>query len=126
VSNTDAGPLSGRDALPLSGRATTFTLNQHQPLHERVPARDRHGQPLADFMVLIPGLRNRPAAQFRDVLARLQAVLVNCTEVVFVDLNVPLNLLWISLQPRPGVILELFGTLQQRIPEARLVGQRWE
>lgn len=83
-------------------------------------------QSLADFMVLLPGLRDRPACQFNDVLARLQAVLVSCADVVFADLNVPLNLLWISLQPRPGVILGLFGILQQRIPEARLVGQRWE
>ncbi len=44
--------------------------------------------------------------------------------LVRVDLNVPLNLLWVSVEPRPGVILELFGAMQAQLPEARLVGHR--
>ena len=106
--------------------SANFSLENHQPLYQRAPARDDDGRPLCDFMVLIPGLRERPRHEFGEALGRLQAVLANYTEVVFVDLNVPLNLLWVSVRPRPGVILELFGAVRQQLPEARLVGHRQE
>lgn len=103
-----------------------FALERNGPLYERVPTRDESGRLLGDFMVIIPGLRERSAHEFASALARLQAVLVSFSEVVFVDLNVPLNLLWVSVRPRPGVILELFGAMKSHLPEAKLVGHRWE
>jgi hypothetical protein len=103
-----------------------FSLEPHQPLYRRAPARDVDGRPFGDFMVLIPGLRERPRHELAERLARLQAVMVRFREVVFVDLNLPLNLLWVSVRPRPGVILELFGAVKLELPEAKLVGQRWE
>jgi hypothetical protein len=106
--------------------ATAFSLEANQPLYLRVPARDENGRPLSDFMVLLPGLRDRPACEFAVSLARLQTVLASFSEIVFVDLNVPLNLLWVSVRPRPGVILELFGAVKLRLPEAKLVGHRYE
>jgi hypothetical protein len=106
--------------------AGTPALEANSPLHRRVPARDECGHPLGDFMVLVPRLRERPAHDLADALARLQAVLVSFTEVVFVDLNVPLNLLWVSVRPRPGVILELFAAMKLVLPEARLVGHQRE
>jgi hypothetical protein len=106
--------------------AAAFSLQDHQPLYQRVPTRDSDGRLLGDFMILIPGLRERPGDEFAAALARLQAVLVSFPEVVFVDLNVPLNLLWVSVQTRPGVILELFGAVKMRLPEAKLVGHRQE
>lgn len=106
--------------------ATAFSIEVNQPLYKRVPARDGCGRPLSDFMVILPGLRERPGHEFAETLARLQAVLVSYSEVVFVDLNVPLNLLWVSVQPRPGVILELFDAVRRHLPEAKLVGHRME
>jgi hypothetical protein len=106
--------------------ATAFSIEVNQPLYQRVPARDENGRLLCDFMVILPGLRDRPGHEFAASLARLQAVLANFSEVVFVDLNVPLNLLWVSVRPRPGVILELFGAMKLHLPEAKLVGHRRE
>jgi len=103
-----------------------LALEPNAPLYERVPTRDESGRLLGDFMVLIPGLRERPGHEFASTLACLQAVLVSFSEVVFVDLNVPLNLLWVSVRPRPGVILEVFGAVKLHLPEAKLVGHRWE
>lgn len=111
----------------LARRSTSLlALKPNAPLYERVPTRDETGRLLGDFMVLLPGLRERPGDEFASTLARLQAVLVSFSEVVFVDLNVPLNLLWVSVRPRPGVILELFGAMKLHLPEAKLVGHRWE
>jgi len=104
----------------------TPSLEAHRPLYERVPTRDEYGRPLTDFMLILPGLRERPKLQFNEVVTRLQAVLARFHEVVFVDLNVPLNLLWVSVQARPGVILELFVAVRLQLPEAKLVGHRRE
>ncbi|MHB8346785.1 MAG: hypothetical protein ACYDHM_06240 [Acidiferrobacterales bacterium] len=101
-----------------------LTLEFNCPLYERVPTRDESGQRLSDFMVLFPGLRDRPAHQLTEVLGCMQAVLGRHAEVVFVDLNMRLNLLWVSVRPRPGVILEIAGALKDLIPEALLVGEK--
>ena len=107
--------------------ATAFvTLEQNQPLYQRVPTRDESGRCLGDFMLLLPGLRDRPSHDFGIILARLQAVLIRFSEIVFVDLNLPLNLLWVSVRPRPGVILEVLYAVRLQIPEAKLVGHRWQ
>ena len=101
-----------------------LVLEANTPLYRRAPARDESGNPLGDFMVLLPRLRERPQHDLTEALSRLQAVLLSYTEVVFVDLNVPLNLLWVSVRPRPGVILELFAAMKLALPEAKLVGHQ--
>ena len=93
-----------------------------QPLYNRVPTRDENGKFLADFMVLISGLRAWPSAKQTATVDKIQGVLSGFTEVVFADLNVPLNLLWVSIKPKPGLILEVYGALKHRIPEAVLIG----
>ncbi|MDA8361919.1 MAG: hypothetical protein M0Z44_08030 [Gammaproteobacteria bacterium] len=96
------------------------------PLYERVPTRDAGtGERLADFMMLFPGLRERPGGQ-RGVRARLiKGVLVRFPEVVFADLNLRLNLLWVSVRTRPGVILDIATCLKLYMPEALLVAPKY-
>ncbi|HEX9627070.1 MAG TPA: hypothetical protein VGA00_09050 [Acidiferrobacterales bacterium] len=100
-----------------------LTVEPHRPLYERAPTRDEYGRPVGDFMMLIPGLRDRPRHQLAATLARINAVLTQFHEVVFADLNVRLNLLWVSVRARPGVILEVSGALKRHIPEALLVAE---
>jgi len=73
-------------------------------------------------MVLILGLRDLSRAEFSERVAGLQAVLGQYQQVVFADLNVPLNLLWVTLIPEFGLITTMTKSLRQRIPEARLIG----
>lgn len=94
------------------------------PLRERVPKRDSNGALLADFMMLIPGLRQRSHASVEDVLARLARALSECRDVVFADFNLKLNLLWVSVRARPGVTRDVAMRVRARVPEALLVGQR--
>lgn len=107
--------------LPIRAR---ISLLNHQPLYRRVPTRDAQGNLLTDFMMLLPGLRERPEAQLRERLARIQAVMEQFREVVFVDLNLRLNLLWVSVRPRPGIILNISCALKCDLPEALLIAQR--
>ena len=91
------------------------------PLWQLVPTRDSAGRRLTDFMMLIPRLRNRPPAEIERASRDIQAVLELHQDVVFADLNLKLNLLWVSLRPRQGAISELVAAIRLRVPEAVLV-----
>ncbi len=93
-----------------------------EPLYKRLPTHDENGKHLSDFMMLLPGLKKMSAPLFEARLALLHALLGEHKDVVFVDLNTPLNLLWISVRARHGVISEVAAEIRQHIPEARLVG----
>lgn len=94
----------------------------HVPLYKRLPTHDENGRFLSDFMMLIPGLKNRTGQDFTRRLDAMYAVLGNHEDVVFADLNTPLNLLWVSVRTRHSVINDLVAELRLHIPEARLVG----
>lgn len=72
--------------LPLAGAA----LEPGTPLWQIVPTRGADGRPLADFMMLIPGLRNKPQQAINATLNNIQKVLEQYREVVFVNLNLRL------------------------------------
>ncbi|HEX7971811.1 MAG TPA: hypothetical protein VF501_06285 [Thiobacillus sp.] len=91
------------------------------PLWRLVPTHDTSGHLLTDFMMLIPRLRSRPRAEIERASHDIQAVLALHQDVVFADLNLKLNLLWVSLRPRPGAISELVAAIRLRVPEAVLV-----
>jgi hypothetical protein len=87
-----------------------------------VPTIGDDGTVYSDFMVLIPGMRDLSKAEFADRVAGLQVVLGQYDQVVFADLNVRLNLLWVTMTPELGLIPDLVSALCQRLPEVRLVG----
>lgn len=98
-----------------------------EPLWRRAPGRDRQGRPLSDFMMIIPGLRSRPAAQVQNTVHRIQGVLARYGKaVVFADLNLRLNTLWVTVRPVPGICLELPAVIKHLVPEALLVAHRQE
>lgn len=96
------------------------------PLWQLAPTRDSSGARLSDFMMLIPRLRNRPHAEIERTSRDIQAVLALHQDVVFADLNLRLNLLWVSLRPRQGAISELVAAIRLRVPEAVLVAHHTE
>ncbi|HKJ70128.1 MAG TPA: hypothetical protein VKA55_00045, partial [Gammaproteobacteria bacterium] len=102
-------------------------LAPDEPLHERVPTRGPEGQRLADFMMIIPRLRDKPEAGLRATVAELEYVLGAYGHlVVYADLNLRLNLLWVSLKPVPGMCLEVATAIKSRVPEALLVANKRE
>lgn len=104
--------------------AHTTTREPGQPLWQVAPTRDAAGQRLTDFMMLIPRLRERPAGEIERASHAIQAVLALHQDVVFADLNLKLNLLWVSLRPRPGAIAELAAAIRLRVPEAVLIAHQ--
>jgi hypothetical protein len=93
-----------------------------EPLRKRAPAFDEHGRALSDFMVLFPGLVKKPRHYVQAAIEHIQTVFANYGHaVVFAELNLKLNLLWVSVRPIPGVRFQIAEALRAAIPETRLV-----
>jgi len=101
-------------------RCTPFV--ESSPLWSRVPARDEDGKPYSDFMMLIPGLKKESDATVEAYLIKIRESLLSFESVVvYVDLNIRLNLLWISIKPVPGITRHMVDAIQRNIPHARIV-----
>ena len=93
-----------------------------EPLRKRAPAFDEHGKALSDFMVLFPGLVKKPQHYVQAAIEHIQTVFADFGHaVVFAELNLKLNLLWISVRPIPGIRFQIAEALRTAIPETRLV-----
>ncbi len=102
-------------------------MHPAEPLWKRAPSRDEQGRPLSDFMMIIPKLSKRPTQYIRDTLREIEAVLADYGDaVVFADVNLRLNTLWVTVRPIPGICLELPATVKLRVPEALLVAHKHE
>ncbi|MDH5517004.1 MAG: hypothetical protein OEY36_04165 [Gammaproteobacteria bacterium] len=92
------------------------------PLHEIVPSRDENGKPLSDFMMIIPKLKYQSDDYIQQTLNQLEKVLNYYKDkIVFVDLNMKMNLLWVTIRPIPGLIIEISAAIKTQVPEALLV-----
>lgn len=93
-----------------------------EPLWKLAPKRDSEGHPYIDFMMLAPGLKKRPAHEIECLTHIIQAVLTRFDRwVVFADFNLKLNVLWVSLIYRPGIMSEIVAALRAQAPELKLV-----
>jgi len=97
-------------------------LDAAEPLRRRVPTVDENGRFLSDFMVLIPGLKDKPQQFIQAIMNDLHAALAQFNEhVVFAELNLKLNLLWVSVKPQLNLAAEIAGAVQEILPNAKLV-----
>ena len=125
-SNRKPEPLDADLApRPEPGLRRACAFEPGEPLWRRLPSRGPDGRRLADFMMLIPGLKRRTEVEIRQRMLAIQQVLEGYGEVIaFVELNLRLNTLWVSVAARPGLCLEIPAAIQSAVPEALLVGQR--
>ncbi len=108
-----------------SGQLAALPLQAGEPLWKRVPTHGEDGRPLSDFMMLFPRLKQKPSRECARTVEALQLVLERYRHVVvFAELNLPINLLWISIKPVPGMCLELATAIKLAVPEALLVAQK--
>lgn len=105
----------------------TLRLEPGIPLWRRAPTRDHAGRPLSDFMMLIPRLNSKPPPSLELTVRAIEDVLAAYGRmVVFADLNLRLNVLWVTVRPVPGLCLELSAAIKLHVPEALLVAQKLE
>lgn len=101
--------------------AENAAMEHGTPLWQVVPTRGADGRSLADFMMLIPKLNKCPQAVIDRTMLNLQAAFAPFPDVVFVNFNLKINILWVSVNCRHGLILELVDAIQILVPEAKLV-----
>jgi hypothetical protein len=93
-----------------------------EPLWKLAPKRDDEGRPYIDFMMLAPGIKKRPLHEIECLTRIIQGVLTQFSNwVVFADFNLKLNLLWVSLKYRPGIMTEIVAALRAQAPMLKLV-----
>ncbi len=103
-------------------RVSLSILDASEPLRKRAPAVDEYGRALSDFMVIFPGLRKKSASRIQRTTQEIHSVLTSFGDtVVFAELNLAINLLWVSIRPVAGIRYEISEALRARIPNARLV-----
>lgn len=107
-----------------SSSLTNSNLKSAEPLWKRVPTRDHKGKPYADFMMLIPGLKNFDQFHLRETINKIEAVLkLYEKDIILVDLNLKINVLWVTLQPHIGLTSEIAALIHHVVPQAKLVYQ---
>ena len=98
------------------------TMELSEPLFKRAPREDEHGRPLTDFMMIIPQLRTRSQRLIQNKIGKIQRVLESFGDtVVFADLNLKINVLWVIVRQVPGACLNIPLAISEEVPEALLV-----
>lgn len=97
-------------------------VDMAEPLYKRAPREDENGRPVSDFMMIIPRLRTRPPRLIHSKSEKIRVVLEQFSDlVVFADLNLKLNVLWVIVRQSPRAYLDISQAITEVIPEALLV-----
>ena len=106
-----------------SGLKLSVDLVPAEPLWKMVPTRDENGGPVSDVLMIIPKLKTKPNQHIKDTLANIEFALTQFhKEVLFANVDMKLNTLWVSFKAVPGVYAEIVYALKTNVPEAVLVG----
>ncbi len=101
----------------------SVNLNPAEPLWKLVPTRDKNGGPVSDILMIIPKLKTKPECYIKDTLANIEFALKQFShEILFANLDMNLNTLWVSFKATPGIYVDILSTLKANVPEAVLVG----
>ncbi len=113
------------DQVKTGSLKVSSELSPADPLWKRVPLKNEEGKNLSDFMMIIPRLKHQSAGRIISVINDIEQVLrFYEKQVVFADLNLNLNVLWVSVQPVAGICLEVAAAIHHRVPEAKLVASK--
>lgn len=126
MSNSAKENIAFQDTSSLSQSPSSKypNIQSSEPLWKRAPTRDNSGKPYADFMMLIPGLKNFESERLQDIIKKMEAVLMQYEkDIILADLNLKINVLWVTVTPNLGLTTEIAALLHHVIPEAKLVSQ---
>ena len=101
----------------------SVNLAPAEPLWKLAPTHDQDGGPVSDLLMIIPKLKTRPEQYIKDTLANIEFALKQFSnEVLFANVDMKLNTLWVSFKAVPGIYGDIVSTLKTNVPEAVLVG----
>ena len=98
-------------------------LTPAEPLWKLAPTRDENGGPVSDVLIIIPKLKTQSEQYIKDTLANIEFALKQFSnEILFANVDMKLNTLWVSFKAVPGVYVDIVSTLRANVPEAVLMG----
>jgi hypothetical protein len=101
----------------------SIDLAPAEPLWKLAPTRDENGGPVSDVLMIIPKLKTKSERHIKDTLANIEFALKQFNnEILFANMDMKLNTLWVSFKAVPGVYVDIVATLKTNVPEAVLVG----
>ncbi|MCK5001791.1 MAG: hypothetical protein KAS57_02140 [Gammaproteobacteria bacterium] len=97
-----------------------------EPLWKIAPTRDEDGNRAGDLLMIIPKLKTRPKHHIQKTLSEIEAALNQFKHLVlFANVDMKLNTLWVSFKAEPGMFAEIAAALQLHVPEAMVVGDMY-
>jgi hypothetical protein len=121
----DVKALTIEAGISMAANEITLSMgiSPAQPLWKLAPTRDEHGKHLGDFLMIIPRLSKKPERYIKQTLSDLEKTLKQFSDsVVFANLDMKLNTLWVSFKNEPGLFMEIIAAVKHSVPEALLVG----
>lgn len=101
----------------------SVSIEPAEPLWKLAPTRDKEGGPVSDLLMIIPKLKTKPEQYIKDTLANIDCALRQFSEqILFANVDMKLNTLWVSFKAVPGIYGDIVSTLKISVPEAVLVG----
>ena len=98
-------------------------LTPAEPLWKVAPTRDADGNRLSDLLMIIPKLKNKPKEHIQKTLSEIELALKQFRHlVVFANVDMKLNTLWVSFKAKPGLLADITAALKLHVPEAVIVG----
>ncbi|HHJ34706.1 MAG TPA: hypothetical protein ENJ87_02975 [Gammaproteobacteria bacterium] len=106
-----------------TGLKLSIGLTPAEPLWKLAPTRDEEGGPVSDLLMIIPKLKTKPEQYIKDTLANIEFALKQFgNDILFANVDMKLNTLWVSFKAIPGVYGDIVSTLKTNVPEAVIVG----
>ena len=97
-----------------------------EPLWKIAPTRDEDGNRTSDLLMIIPKLKTRPKHHIQNTLSEINAALNQFKHLIlFVNVDMKLNTLWVSFKAEPGLFAEITSALKLHVPEAMVVGDMY-
>lgn len=94
-----------------------------EPLWKLAPTRDAEGNRVSDLLMIIPKLKTRPKHHIQNTLSEIELALKQFRHLVlFANVDLKLNTLWVSFKAQPGLFAEITASLKLHVPEAVVVG----
>lgn len=93
------------------------------PLWKIAPTRDADGNCVSDLLMIIPKLKSKPKYYIQNTLSEIEVALKQYRHLIlFANVDLKLNTLWVSFKAQPGLFTDIATTLRRHVPEAVLVG----
>ncbi len=98
-------------------------LSPAEPLWKVAPTRDADGNHVSDLLMIIPKLKTKPKEHIQKTLSEIEVALKQFRSLVlFANVDMKLNTLWVSFKAQPGLLRDITAALKLRVPEAVIVG----